>query len=186
MKNLKIIAGVIVVIILAISAGWSYFNKKLSSVGGTDQASEENTDNESGGFWATVFGDNSKEYRDASTGFSFKYPKEYSIKEMPAVAEGEARSLLLLKAGQAPSVQIAVSFFDEDIVLTIDRIKADAPDLIMNSPEVVSVGSLTKGVKFGSDVGTNIWFVAKGSLFQLTAFPADAGVLDKIVSSFKM
>lgn len=139
----------------------------------------------SGGFWSGLFGGGEITYRDASAGFSFKYPKDYSIKEIPAPAEGEARTLLLSKGENAPSIQVAVSPFDEEIALTIERIETDVPDLGMKNPQAIGVAG-TKGVKFESDAGVNVWFVAKGNLFQLTALPTEVTALDQIVSSFKM
>lgn len=157
-------------------------DKALESQPGINKATVESAPS----FFSRIFSGGEKTYTDSSANFSFKYPKEYSIKEIPAPAEGEARTLLLSKEGKAPSVQVAVSAFDEDIVLTAERIAEDAPEFVMNNPQAVSVGSLTKGVKFDTDSGANIWFVAKGNLFQLTALPAEAGVLDQIVSTFKI
>lgn len=138
-----------------------------------------------GGFWSNLFGGGDKNYLDTTSKFTFSYPKDYSVKEIPAPAEGEARTLLLSKGENAPSVQVAVSPFDEEIVLTIERIETDVPDLEMKNPQAIDIAG-TKGVKFESDAGVNVWFIAKGNLFQLTAFSAEVGVLDEIVSSFKI
>lgn len=127
-----------------------------------------------------------KTYQDISTELTFKYPNSYSIKEMETSTEDETRTLLLSKEGQAPSIQIAISLFDEDITLTTERIKADVPDLVMKNPETITVNSLASGVKFESDLGINIWFVTKGNLFQLTAFQDESSAIDEIISSLKI
>ena len=189
-KSEKIVLGGIVAVFVIAGLWWG--SKMKDEVGAVpDNSSGQSADKQTGqdnepSFLSSLFGGGYKTYNDTTSRFGFQYPKEYTVKEIPAPSEGEARSLLLSKEGKGAAVQVAVSPFDEDIVLTADRIKKDAPDLVMKSPEAVSIGSLTKGVKFGSDIGINVWFVAKGSLFQLTAFPADASALDKIVSSFKM
>ncbi|MFA6536153.1 MAG: hypothetical protein WCT25_01825 [Candidatus Paceibacterota bacterium] len=200
MQKKNLISTITAVFVIGLIAwyGFSRSGPDSDSVGGiarlgdkaleTNQSQTEATETQpaKGGFWSNVFGGSRETYNDLTSGFSFKYPKEYSMKEIPAPSEGEARTLLLSKDGKAPSVQVAVSPFDEDIVLTVERIQADVPDLGMKNPQEISIGSVTKGVKFDSDTGVNVWFVAKGNLFQLTAFSDEAGVLDQIVSSFKM
>lgn len=196
-KNLVFSAVAIILLGLIIWLGTGRGGSKSDSVEGISKLGDKALDSQPksetatleptrGSFWDGIFSGGGSTYRDVSAGFSFKYPKEYSIKEIPAPAEGEARTLLLSKDGQAPSVQVAVSPFDENIVLTVERIEADAPDLAMKNPQAISIGSFTKGVKFDSDSGTNIWFVAKGNLFQLTALPTETSVLEEIVSSFRI
>jgi len=152
----------------------------LSEIAGVEEPVKESEDS---GFLGRVFGTNSKSYRDSSAKFSFSYPKEYEIKEIPPIAEGEGKAVLLSKENSAPSIQITVSDFDEDIVLTIDRIKQDVPDLLMNNAREFIVNSSIKGVAFSDSVGVNIWFVARKHLFQVSAFSSDIETLDKILSS---
>ena len=194
MKKQSPILLVIIVILVGVVA-WYGFDRAGSDpveiegifkLGDQALGTEQNkTETSKGTFWSNVFGGNGETYHDLTGGLSFKYPKGYSIREIPAPVEGEARTLLLSKEGAAPSVQVAVSSFDEDIVLTIGRIEADVPDLGMKNPQEIDVAG-TKGVKFDSDSGVNVWFVTKGNLFQLTALSAEASVLDGIVSSFKI
>lgn len=125
-----------------------------------------------------------KTYLDSTAGFSFKYPEAYSVAEIPPMGEGEGRSLLLSKSGEVASIQIDITPFDEDIVLTAERIKADVPDLVMQNPQAVAIGVFAKGVKFDSDTSVNVWFVTRGNLFQMTVLTPEVTALANIVSSF--
>jgi len=135
-------------------------------------------------FLGRIFGGSGETYRDSTDGFSFKYSSEYSIKEFPPITEDEGRTLLLSKEGSAPSIQIVVSDFDEDIVLTSERILTDVPDFPMDNPRAINIAG-TKGVSFGTDAGISVWFVAKNRLFQLTALSSEIPVFEGIISSFK-
>lgn len=199
MNRLKtnIIAIVVALIIIGViwfayvrrpSSDLSMINK-LPNLGGSSSqqtVNDQTTGNQSGGFFSNLFNTSDKTYLDSIAGFSFKYPKEYTIKEISDADTSGGRTLLFSKGKEAASVQFVVSDFDEDIVLTVDRIEQDVPDLTMNDPQVINIGSITKGVKFGSDSGVSVWFVYKHHLFQAATLSAESDVLDKIASTFKI
>jgi len=162
------------------------FNSKVSSlseIAGVDQSSQ-NEEAQKPGFFGSLFNTDTKAYNDSVAKFSFRYPKEYNVKEIPPIVPGEGKSILFFKEGSAPSIQITVSDFDEDITLTIDRIKRDVPDLPMKNAREFDINSSTNGVAFGDSVGINVWFVAKKHLFQISAFNSEIPTLEKVLSSF--
>lgn len=186
--------AVIIAIFLVIGLWWIISLEQLANPAGLsagsldDVAGIENSGESENqpGFFEKIFNTDSKTYRDVSAKFLFKYPKDYELRELPPIAEGEGRTLLFAKEGEAPSLQIVVSSFDEDIVLTAERIRADVPDLVMNNAKEFAIGSVTKGVAWSDEVGVNVWFVAKGNLFQATAFTTDTRAMEQIFGSFTL
>src|SRR3989338_5175809 len=128
MQNSKKIILAAVVVILIILGLWSW----MKSPAPTSEVSVSDTQMPDD---VQVSGANSQIYSDASAKFNFQYPKDYSIKEIPSAEGGETRTLLLSKVGGSSSIQIAISPFDEDIVLTAERIKADVPELEMQNTQ---------------------------------------------------
>ena len=80
---------------------------------------------------------NSTIYTNSTYGFSLKLPEGM---QASSFAEGEGEivlitndKLLMTNGGQDFQMQIYVSPFDEDIVLTAERIKNDLPEMKMES-----------------------------------------------------
>lgn len=93
--------------------------------------------------------------------------------------------------GLGNGMQIVITPFDEAIeVLTAERIKQDQPDLIIRNPQEVILGSSGKGVAFldaADDASSQrqIWFIAGGSLYQITApFVADT-LVQKMLNTWE-
>ena len=103
-------------------------------------------------------------YEDPS-GFSFELPQGYRARKV----EEEAQATIIIEKGAGSGFQIVVSSYDEPSgEFGVARIKQDLPDLVMRDVKEISVAN-GKGVAFDSDSGHEIWFVAGGSLFQMTA-----------------
>lgn len=188
MTKLKTTIISALVIILLIGGFWFGVNNKMSTGSTAENPSVEETASNDGSSEQTsqsnTIVNGTKTYLDSTAGFSFKYPEAYSVAEIPPMGEGEGRSLLLSRSGEVASIQIDITPFDEDIVLTAERIKADVPDLVMKNPQAVAIGAFAKGVKFDSDTSVNVWFVTRGNLFQMTVLTPEVTALANIVSSF--
>jgi len=126
-------------------------------------------------------------YRAPDGTFSFQYPPDFTATSFD---EGESTIVLIQKNGAG--AQIAISPFDEDIVLTAERIEKDLPDLVMVSPRSATLQSDTRvrGVLFNSvdesGLGTReYWFVYRGNVYQIKVFAKDAELLEKITATWE-
>ena len=86
-------------------------------------------------------------------------------------------------------VQIYISPFDEDIVLTPERIKSDIPDIKMDNIGSTKVGG-TDAVSFASTNETGqktseIWFVKSGNLYQVSTLEANSQNMAQIMDSWR-
>lgn len=114
--------------------------------------------------------------------FSFFIPDDYVIVSR---GEDEGEMILLSKEGGSPSIQLYITAFDEDIVLTADRIREDVPVIIMEDEKQVEIGRSVQGVLFGEGDKLNVWFIYKNFLYQLSGLRSDTDLVAKMVSSFK-
>ncbi|HAT68844.1 MAG TPA: hypothetical protein DCS20_04505 [Candidatus Yonathbacteria bacterium] len=110
-------------------------------------------------------------YTDTDYGFSFSAPQGYSASSFSDVED--TKTILLGSDTDRSSLQVFVSAFDEDIVLTVERINQEMPDLVVLDPQKVSAGE-AEGVSFGSTNALDtesreVWFVYKGNLYQISA-----------------
>jgi hypothetical protein len=120
-------------------------------------------------------------YTSSTYGFSFKYPKEFAVSEIP----GEASDVILVQnTAKNIGAQIVISPFDgEDIDITADFIKAELPNLKIGEPQEANIGSGRKGLAFVSDNAAfggksrEVWFVFNGNLYQLSAYAELDGFL---------
>ena len=102
------------------------------------------------------------------------------------VEDEEGETILVSKAAfDNFQMQIYIMPFDEDIVLTADRIKQDIPDIKMRDAREIKVGE-TKGVKFvDEDQNTKeIWFVRGGFLYQVSSILKDEKITEEIIKSW--
>lgn len=132
-------------------------------------------------------------YTHPSNAFSFEYPADLSVSSF-GVAYDESGETILVQDNKGKSgVQVIISSFDEDIVLTEERIRRDIPDLAMLDVHTRTLGVGEKKVEAvvftstNSSVGksSEAWFVHGGQLYQVSA-PRDAEyLLGSILTSWK-
>ena len=149
------------------------------------------------------------QYSNSDLGFSFQYPAEAAIQEPPT--DG-GFMVTVTDAKASESLQIFVTpFSDAPSVLTADYIKEQVPDLVINNPKQISVGTsvqgtlvqglpsvqglpLYNGVSFTSTQDNppvlEYWFTtgtgAAEHLYQMTATAGSADLAKEILESFKL
>lgn len=160
-KNKKIAIGVLVVIAIIGGAG-AFFPKSLQ----TPKAST---------------------YTDTDYGFSFSYPMAYTTSAFSDTED--TKTILLGSFASKSGTQIFISPFDEDIILTIERIKKEMPDLVVLEPQSLSVDGIP-GVVFQSTNALNtesweFWFVRKGNLYQVSTPTANKDLFDVIITKWQ-
>ena len=143
-----------------------------------------------------------KVYQNAVYGFSFEYPEDFRITEIP---EDLGTTILVEKPGTRESFQIFISEFDEPGPITAERVRQDLPDLPMENPQQVILGSRTSDgsptsggitalIFFGEDAALGktreVWFiwpddprVAGNYLYQVTTYPDLDGLVGPVMDS---
>lgn len=127
----------------------------------------------------------SLEYTNEYYNFSFEYPSGLTIDE---ISEDIGETIVV--KGDLGSFQIHITPFDEgDIVISKERIESDIPGINISENENVSIGKLARGLAFtlkGKDLETTeVWFVYKDSLYQISAPLAKRDFLVKILTTWK-
>src|SRR3989344_1245770 len=110
-----------------------------------------------------------EEYRNEQYGFSLTMPEGFTAREV--------EDSIVLEDSSANGIQIMITPIDEDIpALTVERIKADIPDMQISDEQVVEVGSSRTGLAFRSDneafggASREVWFVFRGNLYQISTY----------------
>ena len=70
--------------------------------------------------------------------FAFAYPKDLTLSTF---ADGEAEIVLLKGKEPEKEVQIVIRAFDESGPLTVERIQRDVPEMVIDEPQNVLIGS---------------------------------------------
>ncbi|MDP2933124.1 MAG: hypothetical protein Q8N81_03245 [bacterium] len=115
--------------------------------------------------------------------FCFRYPKTFKIGYLPQDGNGE--TVLVHKDN---GFQVHVEPFDENAVLTPERIKKDLPDMAVDNPEYIDING-TVALKFEGKNGfgektREVWFVHLPAVYQLTASPEYDSLLTQIFKTW--
>lgn len=117
----------------------------------------------------------SKTYSNSELGLSFNYPEGFNVSSF---AEGEAGfTILVQKPNTKESFQFFISDFDEPGPITTARIKKDVPDMVIENPQEVLIGSgknLPALIFFSRNESLGrtreVRFVVNAKLYQLTTY----------------
>lgn len=140
-------------------------------------------------------GFSNKEYKHSILGFSFEYPKEYSISSFGNYFDSNGETILLQDKENTKGLQILITPFDESIDLTINRIKKDLPKLSVldGNEQYIGDGSIkVQVVIFKSNnnltTGKSIeaWFVYRGNLYQISSLESSSELFDDIIKTWKL
>ncbi len=198
MKNNPQIFWTIILLVL-VGISWAFFAFRDEKVGVVDSLSNENDSVEilPLGEGQTVtdayFGD--KQYKHTILGFGFSYPDEYTISSFGNFFDSVGETILLQKIDKAQGLQILVTPFDEDLDLTIKRIKKDLPSLSVLESREIQIGSdeiKVQMVVFESNNNLSTgksyegWFVYRKNLYQISSSMDSKELFDKITNSWKL
>lgn len=132
--------------------------------------------------------DNNTIIDNVYTNDTYKFSLNMPDMTVTSFDEGEGKTILIHSTKNNFSMQIYVSTFDEDLNITIARIKKDVPDLQMQEPIEIKTDGVSTVAFFTTDGGTKyrqIWFVHNGYLYQILA-PADQDdTTAKVMESWK-
>ncbi len=113
-------------------------------------------------------------YHNDDYHFSFKYPSGFTV--TPFSEDGHD-VILVQKNPTTIGIQIVISPFEGgDVDVTVGMIHTDLPDLKIDEPQELLVGTNKKGLAFVSDnkdfggKSREVWFVFGGHLFQISTY----------------
>lgn len=126
-------------------------------------------------------------YVNSAFGFSFRHPQGFTVTAAPGTgADGEA-ALLVESGDKKVGIQIVISPYGADVDITAALIRADLPNVQIDNPQAVEIGSHRLGLAFMSDNpafcappepcaeggggrSREVWFVFKGNLYQISTY----------------
>lgn len=106
--------------------------------------------------------------------FAFAYPKELKVTEL---TEKNGNEAIFLGGGEKQGFQLHFFPFDEEGPLTVERIRKDMPEVVIEEPQTALITSTQiSAVLFWSNdtvLGKTreLWFIHDGYFYQLTTFP---------------
>jgi len=135
--------------------------------------------------------DNSNNFTHPQYGFSLEYPKNMTTSNF---IEGVGEQILFQNNEEDQWFQVYITPWDEPTGLSVERIKQDLPNLLIEEPQEVILGPEQKagvGVRalifFGEEDGIGetreVWFVHQNNLYQITTYRRLDSFLAEILST---
>ncbi|OHA44858.1 MAG: hypothetical protein A3H13_00710 [Candidatus Taylorbacteria bacterium RIFCSPLOWO2_12_FULL_48_11] len=128
-------------------------------------------------------------YTHPTLNFSFEYPDSFTVSSF-AIEGGEVTTVQ--EVNTQKGFQISITPIDEDLpALTVERIKQDLPNLLIESPQDIIVGERGRGVSFMSNDAAfdgksrEVWFVAGRHFYQLRTYARYDAILNATLSTWK-
>lgn len=137
-------------------------------------------------------GFDAKKYTHTVLGFSFEYLKGYSISSFGNYFDSNGETILLQKEGGGSGLQVLITPFDEEVSLTVSRIKKDLPKLSVLEPVEFTVDGKVKAVTFVSnnnlDTGKSFeaWFVYRRNLYQVSSAEESKELFEKVIKTWML
>lgn len=134
-----------------------------------------------------------KEYKHALLGFGFKYPKEYTISSFGNFYDSNGETILLQNEDKSRGLQVLITPFDEDITLTLKRIKKDLPSLSVLEGVETEIGDDGKKVavvifkstnNLSSGKSLEAWFIYRNNLYQVSSLEASKELFDELIKTW--
>lgn len=134
-----------------------------------------------------------KEYKHGLLGFGFKYPNEYTISSFGNFYDSNGETVLLQNEDKSRGLQVLITPFDEDIALTLKRIKKDLPSLSVLEGVETEIGAGEKKVVVVTFKSTNnltngksleAWFVYRNNLYQVSGLEASKELFDELIKTW--
>ncbi len=134
-----------------------------------------------------------KEYKHGLLGFGFRYPKEYTISSFGNFYDSNGETILLQNEDKSRGLQVLITPFDEDIALTLKRIKKDLPSLSVLESLESQIGEGDKKVAVVTFKSTNnltngksleVWFVYRNNLYQISGLEASQELFNELIKTW--
>jgi hypothetical protein len=191
MKKILILIGVVVITV------WLFGFKKAGQDVSTDNDGGETSVNATDEVVDVVPGEIQKVDENNNTfvhrqyGFSLVYPASMTASNF---REGDGEMILFQDSKNGDWFQIYITPWDEEADVSVERIKQDMPDLLIDSPQTVLLGPKQKEgigpralIFWSRDSGLGdtreVWFVQNGNLYHITTSKKLDTMLGKVLST---
>ncbi len=121
--------------------------------------------------------------------FVFQYPERFNVTSQSI--EGGGKRILVESTEPKKGFELVVLPFDEQGILTAERIRADIPDAVLENEKSVSVGQENiPAIAFNSNdenIGQTyeVWFTYEGYLYEALTYPEFAGDMEEILKTWQ-
>ena len=128
-------------------------------------------------------------YKNATYGFSFRYPNTLKVGESTSVSSG-ATTILAQDVAQHIGFQIYITpFTDSDPVITAARVAGSIPNLDMRGVVRAQLSRSSEGVSFVSKDASfgesrQVWVVYKQHLYQISTYSSQDALLNKVLATW--
>ena len=135
-----------------------------------------------------TFNSNWEGYAHPSLPFAFAHPKELVSNTFQ---DGESEIVLLQGPDPNQEIQIVARAFDEPGPLTVERIRRDVPEMVIDEPQNVFIGSaqIPALLFWSSDASLGrtreVWFVQGEYLYQVTTKAENDELLAGIMETWR-
>ena len=147
---------------------------------------------------ANILGEGYQRFTHPLYGFSVEYPKELDVTAFEEDDDGEtvvfmAREDRSVTLEDKVGFQIFISPFEEDLPLTLERIREDLPFATIEEPVEVVIGTKTEHTtqalifwSFDTTIGRTreVWFTNDNYLYEITSFAHMDTLLADILSTW--
>jgi hypothetical protein len=185
MKSKKILYPLLIVSLLVVVGGFinNFTSKEVVVV------RDENVRGEDGSGKIEEAG-SVKKYSNTAYGFSFEYPKEFTIGQF---YDGEGESIVLQSASSSDrsGLQIFIAPADAPVEITPSLIQKELPGTAVKNPQKIELDGKAKGMLFESNnpafdgKSAELWFYYNGNVYQVTSYPEWADKMTEIMGTWK-
>lgn len=124
-------------------------------------------------------------YKDDALRISFGYPDGFTVNSSE---EEGGKAIVVHNPKSDVGFQIFVSTFDGGANVTKEDIQSSLPNLVIEDPQEVLLGSMGKGLAFFSKIDgqsrREVWFSAGGHLYQISAPRAYDEVVRQVLNNW--
>ncbi len=130
-----------------------------------------------------------KAYANDTYQFSLSMPDGFTVHESPADEDGITTILLQNESGDGIQIRVTPGASGAR-TLSADDIRAAIPDLTIEHPEPVALGTEYEGVAFLSDndafdgASREVWFYFRGNLYQISTYARLDGLMKAVFSTW--
>ena len=127
-------------------------------------------------------------YKDATYGFSFKYPS--TLKVSSSVSQSGGDTVLAQDAAQHVGFQVYITpYTGADTAVTAARVEHDLPNINVRNPQQIEIAGSVPALSFlATDPSfgdsRQVWFIYKGNLYQASTYSSQGTLLEKVLSTW--
>jgi len=127
---------------------------------------------------------------DTGSNFTFSYPKKINITETAIEGVEGGKRILAESTEFQKGFEVIVLPFDENGLLTRDRILQDVPGMVIKNDKEISVGGGISALSFNStdeNIGDTfeIWFTYNGFIYEARTYPDFGPQMTEILKTWK-